>query len=186
MLQLATSGGTTVPTTGTTATYGVYPMLCGTNTGYHCKISICMFAVLVNQVLLSAYMDLSTTSADEATISFTIGDSTSNQYKIKVSQYSCDDPHISAQAGCFQYFVGQSGTIESYNLANTAQLSTLDYNNCIRQELGYCCIEYSVSTFTLGPHSCDTTANRCAGALDCSADYIIIPEVTTGAQTYDR
>ena len=94
-------------------------------------------------------MDLSTTSADEATITFTIGDSTSNQYKIKVMQYSCDDPHISAQAGCFQYFVGQSGTIESYNLANTAQLSTLDYNNCIRQELGYCCIEYSVSTFTL-------------------------------------
>ena len=66
-LAFTTTAQTVVPTVGTAGTYGSYPYLCGTNTGLH------------------AYLDLSPTSGDTATLTFTIGDSTSNQFKIKVS-----------------------------------------------------------------------------------------------------
>ena len=81
-----------------------------------------------------------------------------------------------------------SGTINSYNLANSAQLSTLNYKNCIRQEAGYCCIEYTAISYKLGPLACsNAAAARCSGASVCSIDYIIIPEVENDSQvTYDR
>ena len=77
-----------------------------------------------------------------------------------------------------------SGTINSYNLANSAQLSTLNYKNCIRQEEGYCCIEYTPVTYSISPTTCvsgpDITAAaalavRCSGASLCINDYILIP-----------
>ena len=106
-------------------------------------------------------MDLSLTSTDTATLSFTLGDTTNNQYKIKVTQYSCNDVDVATSAGCLQYFTGVTGTIDSYNLANTVQLATLDYQNCIRQEEGYCCIEYTVISYKLGAITCaNAAANR--------------------------
>jgi len=169
-MSVKTTGQTVVPGTGTTGTYGNYPQLCGTNTGYH------------------SYVDLSCTTTDEATISFTLGDSTSNQYKVKVTQYSCASDCIAPKEGCFQYFTGVSGTINSFNLANTAQLSTLNYKNCIRPEAGYCCIEYSVISWAMGPTTCaNAAANRCSGASTCSIDYILIPGVINDSQkNYDR
>ena len=41
---------------------------------------------ILNIKLCSAYVDLSCNADDEATISFTLGDSTNNQYKVKVNQ----------------------------------------------------------------------------------------------------
>ena len=85
-----------------------------------------------------------------------MGDSTSNQWKIKVacsccriirisysqvSQFSCDDEYVAAQVGCFQYFTGLTGTIQSYNYAGLAQIKGMNYKNCIRAEEGYCCIQ---------------------------------------------
>ena len=105
----------------------------------------------------AAYIDLSPTETDTGTISFTVGDSTSNQWKIKVtlhrkmgellefypqvSQFSCDDEYVAAQVGCFQYFTGLTGTIQSYNYAGLAQIKGMNYKNCIRAEEGYCCIQ---------------------------------------------
>eukprot|EP00090_Calanus_glacialis_P002293 TRINITY_DN1170_c0_g1_i1.p1 TRINITY_DN1170_c0_g1~~TRINITY_DN1170_c0_g1_i1.p1 ORF type:complete len:249 (-),score=15.37 TRINITY_DN1170_c0_g1_i1:666-1370(-) len=65
VLTLKTTAQTTTPTIGTTGTHGDYPYLCGTNTGYH------------------SYLDLSCTTTDEATLTFTLGDSALNQWKIK-------------------------------------------------------------------------------------------------------
>jgi len=170
-MTIATTGQTTTPTSATAGLYGAYPMLCGTQTGYH------------------SYVDLSSTSTDSATLSFVLGDTTVNQYKVKVTQYSCNDPGITIQNGCFQYFTGVTGTIDSYNFANSAQLATLEYNNCIRQEEGYCCIEYSVISFTLGAITCaNAAANRCSGASLCVSEYITIPQVVTNQPpaNYDR
>ena len=100
--QLATTAQSVVPTT---TTYGQYPHLCGTNTGYHCK----NFQQINNSnfcPFFSAYIDLSETTTDTATVSITVGDATNNQWKIKVTQYSCNDPYVAAQAGCFQYHTG--------------------------------------------------------------------------------
>jgi len=172
-MTIATTGETTVPTSAALGLFGVYPMLCGTQTGYH------------------SYIDLSCTSTDTATLSFVLGDTTNNQYKVKVTQLSCDDPDVAAQVGCFQYFTGVSGTIDSYNFGNSAQLATLDYTNCIRQEEGYCCIEYTVISFQLGAKTCaDATTNRCSGGSVCISDYIIIPNVNNNVNNptgnYDR
>lgn len=172
-MTIKTTDRTTVPGTGTTGTYGNYPQLCGTNTGLH------------------SYVDLSCTSTDEATISFILGDSTNNQYKVKVTQYSCNDPCISSREGCFQYFTGVTGTINSYNLANSKQLATLDYTNCIRQEAGYCCIEYTVISYAVtGTQTCAAAATRCASASTCTMEYIIIPNVINDGSiaelNYDR
>jgi len=170
-MTLATTAQTVVPTS---TTYGQYPYLCGTNTGYH------------------SYIDLSPTETDTGTISFTVGDSTSNQWKIKVSQFSCDDEYVAAQVGCFQYFTGLTGTIQSYNYAGLAQIKGMNYKNCIRAEEGYCCIQYDVVAYAVDAVTCaDATANRCAGSTTCVSDYIIVPgTVFTGAATatytYDR
>ena len=79
-----------------------------------------------------------------------------------MTQFSCNDPCVAAQEGCFQYFTGITGTINSYNFANLAQLSTLNYKTCIRQEAGYCCIEYSAISWAVDDNkACDNAvANR--------------------------
>ena len=41
---------------------------------------------------------------------------------VQVSQYSCDDEYVAAQIGCFQYFTGLTGTLQSYNFAGAAQI----------------------------------------------------------------
>jgi len=158
VMTIATTADTVVPTA---TTYGPYPHLCGTNTGYH------------------SYIDLSETAADTGKLSFTISDSTNNQWKIKVTQYSCSDPCVASQAGCFQYHTGVTGTLQSYNLAGGAQLQAQNYKNCIRQEAGYCCIQYTVISYDISSMDCtkDGTGNQCAGGIGCSTDYILIPNV---------
>jgi len=172
-LELTTTDRITAPATGAVGTYGDYPYLCGTNTGYH------------------SYLDLSCTSDDEATLKFTIGDATLNQWKIKVTQLSCNDDCIASQQGCFQYHTGVTGTIQSYNVAGQIQLAAQNYKNCIRQEAGYCCIEFIPTIFQLGPIVCAAAATRCASVSTCSQDYVLIPEVanpsgTGNSGSYDR
>jgi len=166
-MTMTTTDRATTPATGATATYGQYPYLCGTNTGYH------------------SYLDLSCTSTDSATLSFLIGSTTTNQWKVKVTQYSCNDPGVAAQQGCFQYHTGITGTVQNYNFAGGQQLAGQNYKHCIRQEEGYCCIQYTVISYDMGGGDDDgvTTcllgglagATRCSGASLCSMDFIIIP-----------
>jgi len=155
---MVTTDRQSVPTTGAPGTYGQYPYLCGTNSGYH------------------SYLDMSCTSTDTATLSFVINSNTNNQWKIKVTQYSCGDPGVASQQGCFQYHTGVSGTLQSYNFAGGVQLASQHYKNCIRQEAGYCCIQYTVQSYSISPQDCSANdANRCSGASVCSMDFIIIP-----------
>ena len=66
----------------TTQNYGNYPHLCGSNSGQHGErtLNICQ----VSSYFLLAYIDMSCTCTDTATLDFTIGDATNNQWKIKV------------------------------------------------------------------------------------------------------
>ena len=54
------------------------------------------------EFLLEAYIDLSPTETDTGTISFTVGDSTSNQWKIKVT-------NIMGMGNCLSYYVPSPG-----------------------------------------------------------------------------
>jgi len=164
VMTMITTDRTSTPNIGTPGTYGHYPYLCGTNTGYH------------------SYIDMSCTSTDTATLTFTLGNTATNQFNIKVTQLSCNDETVASQQGCFQYHTGITGTIQSYNFAGGRQLVGQNYKNCIRQEEGHCCIQYTVIAYNMGGGNGDaiTTcangiANRCSGATLCTSDFIIIP-----------
>jgi len=166
VMTLTTTSQTIVPAV---EVYGSYPYLCGTNTGHH------------------SYLDLSCTSTDTATISFTLGDATNNQWMIKVTQYSCNDDCVASQAGCFQYHTGVTGTIQSYNFQGGAQISNQNYKNCIRQEEGHCCIQYTVIAYNIDDTTCADAANRCAGGSTCTVDFILIPGTISGSNlNYDK
>ena len=62
------------------------------------------------------------------------------------------------------------------------QLAGQNYKNCIRQEEGYCCIQYTVITYNMGAGDADAVmictndgVNRCTGASLCISEYLIIP-----------
>jgi len=169
-LTFTTTDKTIVPTTGATGQYGNYPYLCGTNTGLH------------------SYLDLSPTSGDTATLTFTISDSVSNQFKIKVSQLSCSEDYVAQQQNCFQYFTGITGTVSSYNYAGSQMLAATQFTHCIRQEQDHCCIQWSQSSPTsfraaggrpdaaIGtPCAGIAVATMCSDAQACSTDFVLIP-----------
>ena len=87
--------------------------------------------------------------------------------------------------------LGVTGTLQSYNFAGGIHLANQDYTICVRQEAGYCSIEYTADTFkvSLGvdalPHPstaaslADITLSTGKSGVDnivCQTDYITIPQ----------
>jgi len=184
-MQLTTTAHTV--STVTTGNYGSYPLLCGRNGGLH------------------SYIDMSCTCGDTATMTMEVGDAADNLWKIKVSQISCDDPNVSNQEGCFQYYEGESGTIESYGFQSNLMIASQNYAVCIRPEEGMCCIEYTALTWDVQRGTYDNlnnmvlvnsqmttcvaaadagTDSHCAGAFQCYANYVIIPYVKSDQQVF--
>jgi len=159
--------------TDTTGNIGNYPYMCGRNPGQH------------------AYIDMSCTCTDTATLSFVLGDTTDNQWRIRVTQLSCSDQDVSNTEGCQQYFTGLTGTFSSYALDSSQMIAAQNYAYCIRPAAGYCCIEYtpviwSVFGGTLGDTSAlfldcgdpgTTNQDTCAGAVNCNTNFIVVPGV---------
>ena len=90
-----------------------------------------------------------------------------------------------------------TGTLQSYNFAGGIHLANQDYTICIRQEAGYCSIEYTADTFkvSLGLDALPVTAgtsdpstltlvNTKSGVdnIICQTDYIIIPQGKIGPE----
>jgi len=172
-----------VTSTDTTGNIGNYPYLCGRNPGQH------------------AYIDVSCTCTDSATLSFVLGDTTDNQWKIKVTQLSCSDPDVSNTESCQQYFTGITGTFSSYGFGSSQMIMGQNYAYCIRPAAGYCCIEYTPVTWSVFAGSIGTNMactdptsdnqNSCAGAVNCNVNFIVVPGVqspqtcqTDGAACY--
>ena len=51
---------------------------------------------------------------------------------------------FSPPEGCLQWFTEPSGTIEDWSGSDNALQDSLDYRICVRQNLGYYCVEYQV------------------------------------------
>merc|ERR1711936_1193815 len=109
------------------------PIICGQNNDQHIFVEIGEDAM--------------------ATLRFEFADIPAmRQFEIKVTQYECKDVGtLVPPGGCLQYHTGTTGQLTTFNWApNDAQhLENQDYDICIRQEAGFCCIDYSV---------CDQTA----------------------------
>jgi len=116
-------------------------------------------------------------------------------WNIKISQLECG-ARWSPQSGCTQWFTGVTGTLQSYNFAGGQHLANQDYSICIRQEAGYCNIEYTADTFKISLGVSDITtdpytfANTHSGVdpAGCQTDYITIPVggATAGANANEN
>ncbi|XP_059089370.1 uncharacterized protein LOC131885359 [Tigriopus californicus] len=77
------------------------------------------------------------------------GSGTGNRnYQIKVTYLTCDNL-ARAPAGCTQYFTGLSGNFQSYNFPGGQLLQAMNYNNCFRQEEGYCQLQVREAASTI-------------------------------------
>merc|ERR1711953_628549 len=153
------------------------PTICGVNTGEH------------------IYLDYGD-SASSITLKFNLNavltdDSSGRQWEIKVTQVECWNPN-SPPNGCLQYSTGLTGRFTTFNFQDSDSIHLKDqqYSHCIRQECGYCCIQYQVcsdaSSWSIDQGETamtgtTATANVVPG-IDtwCSHDYIGIPESNRG------
>merc|ERR1719150_1174301 len=157
------SGGLCVDSmTVTTNTGQVIPTICGANNGEH------------------IYIDIGAANSDTATVAFTIGttSSTSRIWDIKVAQIPCG-VNYAPPDGCLQYQTGLTGRFSSFNWADTTtavHLASQTQNLCIRQEAGYCCVQYQTCSTSTAPSSAFavTTNKPAAETTNCSEDYVLI------------
>eukprot|EP00094_Tigriopus_californicus_P014304 TCALIF_13869-PA protein Name:"Protein of unknown function" AED:0.27 eAED:0.27 QI:11/0.5/0.2/0.6/0.75/0.6/5/0/193 len=88
--------------------------------------------------------------------SFT-GAASTRIFEIKATQIECGS-RSAPPDGCLQYHTNLDGRFQTFNFEpiDESHLKAQNYAICIRQELGYCCVEYSVcpdvedTGFTLG------------------------------------
>ena len=98
-LDFQTFSGLTVATGGVcTDTFVVEgqtgnnpPTICGTNTGYHSKITISVLRPPLT-LLLSVYAEFGTTSTDNVKLTFSFNDLSAKSFNILTRQISCTSP----------------------------------------------------------------------------------------------
>lgn len=90
------------------------------------------------------YVETGRGSTDTASLSFYMAQTGLRQWKVKVSQISCD-ADWRAPADCVQYFTGSTGEIQSYGFGSGQMLLNQKYDNCVRQEKGFCKMVWSES-----------------------------------------
>ncbi|XP_059083874.1 uncharacterized protein LOC131881118 isoform X2 [Tigriopus californicus] len=145
------------------------PTICGQNQGQH------------------IYVDLGQANTATADLDFSFtGESTIRNWDIKVTQIPCGN--TAAPNGCLQYHFGLSGRLTSFNFnpTNDNHLASQNYNVCIDQEDGFCCVEYTQCTDTdsfslsTGTSTIDTAQQKVLFGSLCSLDFVII-EGSSGA-----
>ncbi|KAG1699829.1 hypothetical protein GQR58_005414 [Nymphon striatum] len=124
------------------------------------------------------YTDVSS-SQGPIILSMTTAGSRPRSWNIKITQIRCDDPSR-APDNCLQYFTGASGSIKSINYAtpgtgaDSGYLNDLQYNICIRKEMGFCDISYDTADMTFFIDSAAAAGDAGVGDTSCPADFLII------------
>ena len=94
----------------------------------------------MSNIVLLVYFETGT-STTATTLAFTIATTGGGSWRIKISQIECKNT-ARAPYDCLQYYTGRGGNILSFNQIGGILLRGIQYTICIRQELGYCGIEY--------------------------------------------
>jgi len=162
-LSTEVSGGVCVDSFVVSGTSGLSsPVICGSNTDQH------------------IYMEMGSGCSDTATLAFTFaGTSTIRTWEIKATQVKCGARN-EAPDGCLQYHTTLSGRFQTFNFAETTtpqHLASQDYGVCIRQEEGYCCVQYTPCSDS-NSYSLDSSQATMAKQDDmCITDYVGIAGV---------
>ncbi|XP_059081873.1 uncharacterized protein LOC131879537 [Tigriopus californicus] len=104
------------------------PEICGQNSGQH------------------IYVDMDRGCSGNAKLDFSFtGEASTRIFEIKATQIECGS-RSTPPDGCLQYHTNLDGRFTTFNYApmDNLHLEDQDYSICIRQELGYCCVQYSV------------------------------------------
>jgi len=104
-----------------------YPAMCGNLAGSH------------------MYVSMGSDDSDTADLKvlFPAGEvnGATRKWEIKVAQIPCFSDY-SPPEGCLQWFTEPTGTLQDFSGSTQKLQDSLDYRICIRQNLGYCCVEY--------------------------------------------
>lgn len=114
------------------------PVICGDNNGQH------------------VYVPFSGTNPIQVKISTTGSVPFNRVWNLQLSLIACSSTY-KAPAGCLQYFLGSSGSVQSFNygrgtnaalnansMTGTRQMANLNYGICIRKGVGICSVTYRV------------------------------------------
>nr|XP_040574106.1 uncharacterized protein LOC121123088 [Lepeophtheirus salmonis] len=145
--------------TVTVPTGQMVPVICGTNNGQH------------------IYLDIGRMTTDTATLNFAFTGVFNRFYDVKITQIPCNSRN-SPPNNCLQYHTGVSGKFETFNFeGNNQHLASTNQVVCIRQEKGFCCIDYQVcseeNSMNLDNGASVIFATGKIGS-SCSKDYIVI------------
>jgi len=129
------------------------------------------------------YVEFGASATDSITLTTTYT-ATTKTWNILARQIACTAAW-KAPTDCVQYFTGISGTVENYNFGNQL-IQNQDYDNCIRQEEGYCRIQWKDDT-SATPDSFQLDAAIGAVSTDvqhgtpteCTLSYVEIPDGST-------
>lgn len=147
------------------------PTICGKNAGQH------------------IYVEMGRGATDTATLAFTFSTtSTARTWEIKATQIPCGASYRPPD-GCLQYHTTLTGRFQTFNFAETTaasqvHLAAQNYDICIRQEAGYCCIEYSLCA---DDNSWNLFNTHATGALQddlCTEDFVGIDGVSDTCTTF--
>jgi len=140
-----------------------FPAICGNLAGQH------------------MYVSMGNDEGDNADIKVVVnGDAAGNtrKWEIKVAQLPCHSDY-SPPEGCTQWFTEPSGTISDWGGADNILQDNLNYNVCVRQNYGYCCVEYQACGGT-GDFAVRTQAAaagppaKAGSGTNCQTDWISI------------
>ena len=173
------------------------PVICGYNTGQHSKIQYFTsgFCFVSPVFFPSVIIDV---GEGCQMANFHIGSSTTTtrQWNIYVTQYTCGQEDLAGPPGCLQYHTGTTGLLKNFgypssNTASSTDVSTTHLQNqvyqiCIRRESSYCYICYSAwhsspaGSFglSIGPTAAIAKARVSTACID---DYVVIPGGHTSA-----
>jgi len=137
-----------------------YPTMCGNLAGQH------------------MYVSIGSDDSDSADIKIatpTEANGATRKWEIKVAQIPCFSDY-SPPEGCTQWFTEPSGIISDWSADTSGLQDNLDYQICVRQNMGYCCVEYTATEFAVrGPTDGVIPAIGTVGAgTDCANDWISI------------
>lgn len=154
------------------------PVICHTNTNQHMYVQVGSGAT--DQVSLDFF--LSDTAGSTTSLGARL-----RKWDVRITQIPCGPilggHNHQAPTDCVQYFSGSTqGYIQSYGFGSGQLLSAQNYKACIRQEKGYCGLDWHPSSrtnpasFSLLSGDKDNGVNAIG---DCLESFINIPDATS-------
>lgn len=112
-----------------------------------------------DEIFFSVYVEFGAGSTGTVEVAFTFSTDTSTvrTWELRTTQIPCHS-EVRPPSGCLQYHTTLAGRFQTFNFDGAIHLIEQDYDICIRQAAGYCCIQYSLCQGETKSFSLDRSA----------------------------